>query len=455
MGIKTTSTFVGNTRSTLNAIRNSSSAYYQENVPILQSKKIRDLNEIGDIIINDARLQNEFISTLINRIGLVIMRSKMFTNPWSVFKYGELELGEVVEEIFVELAKPFEYDPETAEKQIFKREIPDVQVAYHKINYSKFYKQTVQNESLKKAFITWSGLEDLIAQITNSMYNAMNYDEFLAMKYLLARDILNGNIKIITVPEITDDATANNVVAKIRGISNAFTFMSNEYNRAGVRTYSDRESQYLISSSDFDATVSVDVLARAFNMDNVKFMGHQILVDSLGNLDIERLNMLFANTPDYVEPSLDELNELNKISSILVDKSFFMIIDAMLKFTENYNGEGLYWNYWLHVWKILSTSPFANAVAFVTGTPAVTAISVTPVEISLPVGATSKLTVNVSTEYFAPKAVTFSSNSENVTVDKNGNITVLSTATTGDTAKITVTSTFDNTKTAETTVIVT
>ena len=40
----------------------------------------------------------------------------------------------------------------------------------------------------------------------------------------------------------------------------------------------------------------------------------------------------------------------------------------MNKFTENYVSSGLYWNYFYHTWKTISTSPFANAVAFVDST---------------------------------------------------------------------------------------
>lgn len=449
MGIKTTKQFSGKTESILNGVRNSSSEYYQTNVPPLhKNSTLSDLNRIGSIIIADTKLQNEFIRSLMNRIGLVIIRSKMFKNPWNMFKYGELELGEVVEEIFVDLAKPYSYDPERAEKEIFKREIPNVKTAFHRVDYCKFYKTTIQNDSLKKAFITWNGVEELISRITESLYNAMNYDEFLVMKYLIGQKILKGEIKIVEIPEAVDTDSANTVVSKIRGVSNAFRFMGNSYNNAGVQTFSDIDDQYLISSSDFDAVTSVDVLAKAFNMDSARFLGHQILVDDFGNLDIERLNLLLKDYEDYIEPSQEELEQLSKVSAILADKSFFLIVDSLLKFTENYNGEGLYWNYWLHVWKCLSTSSFANVAAFVNGKPVVTDISVTPSEITLPVGGKTTITPNVSTEFFAPTSVTFISDSENVSVDSSGNVEVLATATAEETATITVTSTFDNTKTA-------
>ncbi len=42
-----------------------------------------------------------------------------------------------------------------------------------------------------------------------------------------------------------------------------------------------------------------------------------------------------------------------------------MVFDNYEQFTENYNGQGLYWQYYYHTWKTFSASPFANAIAFV------------------------------------------------------------------------------------------
>ena len=48
-----------------------------------------------------------------------------------------------------------------------------------------------------------------------------------------------------------------------------------------------------------------------------------------------------------------------------MDEDWFQIYDNNNKFTEKYVASGLYWNYFYHVWKTVSYSPFANAVVFV------------------------------------------------------------------------------------------
>ena len=113
-----------------------------------------------------------------------------------------LEYGETIEEIFVNIAKPFQFDPGVAESEVFKREIPDVRATFHIMNYQKFYKSTVNNDQLRQAFLSVDGITDLIAKIVDAMYTGANYDEFLTMKYLLARHILDGRMNVVTIPTV-------------------------------------------------------------------------------------------------------------------------------------------------------------------------------------------------------------------------------------------------------------
>lgn len=433
----------------LNAIRNSASTNYRDFVPTAKNTP-ESIRRIGEIIMQYTPLQNEFLNALVNRIARVIITSKMYSNPLSMFKKGLIDFGETIEEIFVNIANPHQYDVEESENKVFSREIPDVRAAFHTLNYKKFYKQTIQNKDLNQAFLSWDGITDLISKIVNAMYTAANYDEFVTTKYMLANAILDGRLSAITV----DANDAKGAVTKIKGVSNALTFMSNNYNVAGVQTFTDKSDQYLLVNSQFDSEIDVEVLASAFNMSKAEFMGHRILIDGFGTLDVARLNALFKDDPNYKEPSQDTLTALNAIPAVLVDKNFFMIFDNMYEFTENYNGQGLYWNYFYHTWKTFSMSPFANALVFVPAVPSVTSVSVSPTAITCKKGQSVQLSVSVETENYAPKTVNWKSDTDGVTVDINGHVTV-ATSVTAKTAKITATSTYDNTKSGECTVTIT
>lgn len=433
----------------LNAIRNSASTNYRDFVPTAKNTP-ESIRRIGEIIMQYTPLQNEFLNALVNRIARVIITSKMYSNPLSMFKKGLIDFGESIEEIFVNIANPHQYDVEESENKVFAREIPDVRAAFHTLNYKKFYKQTIQNKDLNQAFLSWDGITDLISKIVNAMYTAANYDEFVTTKYMLAKAILDGRLSAITV----DANDAKGAVTKIKGVSNALTFMSNNYNVAGVQTFTDKNDQYLLVNSQFDSEIDVEVLASAFNMSKAEFMGHRILIDGFGTLDVARLNALFKDDPNYEAPSQDTLTALNAIPAVLVDKNFFMIFDNMFEFTENYNGQGLYWNYFYHTWKTFSMSPFANALVFVPAVPSVTSVTVSPTAITCKKGQSVQLSVTVDTNNYAPKTVNWKSDTDGVTVDINGHVTV-STSVTQTTAKITAISTYDSTKSGSCTVTIT
>ena len=442
-------TFNGNSADILNAIRNGASSQYRDYVAVADGSNYK---EIGATLERYPLLQNEFLTALVNRIALVVMQQKSMENPLARLKKGLLEYGETIEEIFVELAKPFQFDPATAESEIFKREIPDVRAAFHIMNYQKFYKQTISADQLQQAFLSNEGVLDLINKIVNAMYASAIYDEFIAMKYLTAISILDGKLYPVSVPEVTA-ANAKAITTKLKGVSNAFEFATPKYNYMGVHNHASKEDQVLIINSSFDAEMSVNVLASAFNISEAEFLGKtRILIDSFGNLDMARLTELLGDNPGFREISEAELAALDAIPAILIDRNWFMIFDNKLAFREAENGQGLYWNYWLHSWKTLSVSPFSNAAVFVPGTPAIETVTVTPSTATVDAGQSVQLTAEVVTDAFADKRVSWSISPSAGTVTQDGLVTLKSTAT--GTVTVTATSVVDSTKSASCTITI-
>ena len=444
----------------LNVIRANASTNYQDFVPVATTDR-ESVREIGSIIMQYPALQNEFLNSLINRIGRVIITSKMYHNPWAVFKKGVLEFGETIEEIFVNIADPNNYDVETAQSNVFQRKIPDVRTAFHVLNYQKFYKATIQNKQLQQAFLSWTGISDLIARIVDSMYTGAYYDEYQTMKFMLAKAILNGYLYAEQIPEATP-ANAKSIVTSVKGVSNALEFMNTKYNVSGVTTHTEKGRQVVLVTTDFDAIMDVEVLASAFNMSKAEFMGRRVLMDSFSNMDFTRLKALLGETE--VTEVEQNASVLDNIPAILVDEDWFMIFDNLYEFTEQYNGEGLYWNYWYHVWKTFSYSPFANAVVFVEGQPNVTAISLSPDTATITAGQSLQITSNVTAVNFASKAVKWEITSvvdgsstpianPDVTIDSTGKLFV-GQLETGSVITVTATSVYNSDVSATATITV-
>lgn len=443
---------VASTTNLMNLARAEGSAEFRAATRDVVEGNTETLRTMGGVILGNKGFRNEFLSWLINRIAMVLVTSKVYYNPWQIFKRGILDYGETIEEIFVEICNPHKYNPEVAEKEVEKREIPNVKAVFHTLNYEYFYKQTIEYKDLHKAFLSFTGVSDLVSKIIQAMYTSANYDEFLVSKYMLGRAMLAGDF---TPVDVGDTSTKDGLLASttvIKGISNSLEFMSSDYNPMGVHTYSDKTDQILIMNAKFDASMDVNVLASAFNMDKAQFLGQRVLIDSFGSLDQNRLAKLFEMNPDYVPLTSEELEALDAIPAVLVDRSWFMIFDNLLEMDERHNGEGLYWNYWLHTWKTFSYSPFANAIAFTKGESTVTAVTIEPTAVTVKAGGSTQLKATVEGTNFVATSVTWASDNEKVEVTSGGTVYVKKDAT--DTATITATSTFDPTKSATCTITI-
>ena len=406
----------------INAILNEGwSVNYRDYVPITatDADSIRD---IGKIIMDAPNLRNAFASDLINRVVLVIVTSKMYENPWARLKKGKLDIGETVEEIFVNMAKAELYNPAGSAETVFKRSIPDIRAAFHVVNYQVFYPVTIENEDLSMAFTTQNGLYNLIEKIYETLYTADAYDEFNVMKYLIAEHIIAGHIKVVNIPPVQESETnVRTAVAKIKATSNKMKFQTSEYNLAGVKTHVKHENQTIIVSADFDAAMDVQVLAASFNMEKAEFLSKRLLIDSFGNIDIPRLaecapelcqNIVYDTDGHVISAELkniyaEELDMLNDIPAVIIDDDYMQIYDRLITMEDIRNPKGLYTNAFLHCWKIFSISPFAPAVAFSDSVFEVMSVSVRPAAANTVKGGNVNLEAVVRIIGFLDRSVTW------------------------------------------------
>lgn len=413
----------------LNVVRANASPDYQNRVPIATQDNI---NAVGNAIVNYEPTANEFVNALINRIGLVLIQSKTYQNPLRAFKKGMLEFGKDVEEIFVNIAKAQHYDPEVAETEVFKRVLPDVKAIFHRMNRQDFYKVTISNEQLRTAFLSYRGIEDLIAKIVDSLYSGDNLDEFILMKNLMSQ--YADKFYQIHVDPVTDDTSAKALVTKLRGTAKRLAFMSNQYNAQGVYNFTDINDVVIFMTPETEAIIDVESLARAFNISYTDFLGQVVIVDDFGGLT------------DTV--------------ALMVDKDWFMVFDNYFGFKENYNGQGMYWQYFYHHWQILSTSQFANAIQFTTANVdpiSVTAVTVSPSTATVARGGSTKITATVTGTGNFNNEVKWMLTADRPTasyVDGVGNV-VVKPGEVNSTLTVTATSVYDSSKSASAVITVT
>ena len=329
----------------LNTIRDNASDMYRERIPEATQRNITDVQEAMTDP-NNAVVTNEFMSMLLNLVIKQVIHNKLFSDPLKSLKKGKKPLGDTVEEIYTNFLKAKQYDPTGAE--LLNRELPDVKAVYHRMNRKDKYKVTVNPEELFKAFASYDKLESFISSIINSLYNSSELDEFILMKELIGQALDQNAMKVVEIPDpCTSEANAKAFIKAVKTVSGDMQF-PNSNNNSWLQvqsrdtnpliTFSKKSEQVLILSNPTAVAVNVDVLASVFNMSVAEFNDtRKIIIDAFPDPDIR---------------------------GALVDEQFFQVYDDLVLFKDFENGEGLYKNYYLHIWQTLAYSPLVNAVVF-------------------------------------------------------------------------------------------
>lgn len=425
------------------------------------------IQKYGKIIVNNERYKNAFLNT-INLIGLTIIGRNYWENRWESFaNRGSISFGQTVRELLVDIADVFDYQKYQNDGTHFlENVVPNVYNYLHELNYEKFYKTTTSDTQIAMAFNTENGLMDLIEKIVGSLYEGYKYDKYIVDKYQLCRRILDGTVTSIEIKNWST-LSASQRVSAMKSISNKLTFRSPYYNPAGARVATNFANQIMIMNTDFEAEMTTEVLATSFFRNDAEMKSRLELIDGFDSYDEARLVELLG---DGFEPfTEDEKTALAKIPAVIIDDEWFQDYNYILdnasdtKMTNFYNPETLKNNHWLHTKKVISTSPFKNAVVFTTDVPAVTSVIVGPKESSISAGQNLQLGAVVKTTGFANKAVVWSvvqstgDKTTKVTVDMNGLVKIPKDYDTTQKApqiKIRATSVYDNTKYGEASITV-
>ena len=167
-----------------NVIREDSSTVFMNTVP---SATESNINEISNILFDSSYTPqlNEFVSNLVNRIALTIIRNKSFNNPLAMFKKGSVPLGTDIEDIYTNPAVAEQYALNNTEMaKLLTITDPDTHVAYYRRNRQDLYTKTIAREGLQGAFVSWDKFEDYISSLVNSLYSGDYIDEFNYTKEL-------------------------------------------------------------------------------------------------------------------------------------------------------------------------------------------------------------------------------------------------------------------------------
>ena len=284
---------------------------------------------------------NQFIDSLVMRIGYTYVHQQAFSNPLGIFKKKKLMYGNSVQEMVPKWIRAHSYVDDA--EDVFKMARPDVSTWYHSQNRRDRYDITINEQELRTAFTDSYGLNKLVAAIMNTPTNADEYDEYRIMLQLLAFYANNWSFyqhHLSAAP--TDEATGKELLTAVRAYAGKLRFPSTVYNCKAIEdvpVFVKPSELVLLLTPDVQANIDVNTLASVFQLDKADIKYRTVEVD------------------EFPMPN---------VVAILTTEDFFQCYDTVYETTSMYNPKTLGTNYFLHHWGIYSVSPFVPAIAFTT-----------------------------------------------------------------------------------------
>lgn len=422
-----------------------SGSIYHQYVPV-----VTDSTTIGSFGLpildpSNTAVLNDFVA-LLKKVIYTAVYNKTFNNPLAMLEGDRMPLGQFIEDVYVNPAKPRGFNVNDFAGLLQKYEA-QVATQYLAVNSDLQYPVTITREKIRNAFTSWDNLEGFVSGIVNSLYNGAYIQRYESTKGLVLAAYKGNNIQYETVSAVSDESTAKALVEKIRATFSKMQIPSTKYNawnkvKGGeltLKTWSDPTDIVVLISADVDAKVSVQSLAYAFNMTEADFLARKIVVD------------------DFTQYNEDGTVAVDgsAIQAVICDRAWFKIKTQDFAMDEFYNANNRTWQYFLNDTRMVNFSLFANAVAFVTSAPSIDATDLDAGVSSLslkagetkkvlltitPANATSTVTANSSATTYATASISGryvviegkAAGSATITVAANGHTDTISVTVTAD-----------------------
>lgn len=426
----------------LNAIRNESDIF-RTSTPLVQNAS--DAKAFGEFVTGAGRYKELFWGILINRIALTMASGREFKNKLARFRKGKLNLGDMVQNVWVGLVLPTNWTSDVnSPGDVYAVNKPDAKISMSVTNCKLSYEVTTNDTELSYAFTTEGGLFDMVSKIVERLITSESWDDYIMMKWIMAKNLIANPDAVIGMGEtLSSQATADNLTATMKEVVNDYPFMKTKYNEAHVQAPCPAEEIVFISTSKSRAKLDVYALSKAFNLTYEQFLGNEVQIDSFG-FDDDELVRLYnildiqvadGSLPAYTPFTDAELAYLQQITGAVIDQDWFMSWDRVYELNSIYDARHLNNNSWLTIHRIYSYNPFANCTYFTEA--AEPTVSLNKSTTTIAAGSNETLTATKTPNDSSVTVTWSSSNTAVATVTSAGKVTGVAAGTAVITAKAT------------------
>ena len=292
----------------------------------------------------------------------IICNTDRFNHKLSFLKKGNYTIGYDIEEIHTNPVNPALYD-NTDGAGILGDYPPEVLTAFYRENRHDVFPLTTNSEILSRAMDSWERLGNFINSTRIAVDNGNALREFNLLKQAIVGMYEKSGFVIRDVDSSTDAGVAD-LMEQLRTDINDMQFLSSKFNKykelsggeKEAQSVSEKDNICIICTTKAEAKVR-RYLSGVFNIQELEDANRFVLVDDFGYDIYEKQGSArqLAITGHKTTP----------ISFIVADKNFLQWYDRLNVEYEFKNGFTLNINTFVHIWQMISVSPFANAVCYI------------------------------------------------------------------------------------------
>lgn len=336
--------------SIFNAVRSAMSDSFKSRIPEATEQNLKDIG----LAITSANFKaefNEWQTELINRIGMTIFHDYVLQNRLAKYIYGDMEFGDAIEEIAVDIITGYEmdYGREGQSVDPFIKNSNEVKAIYHRINKPIQYLTSVERDRIKRAFLSSDGLSRLIGYIINKLYSSANLDTWFLTKQTMAYYINDGmsakgfpltDQQKITAVDITDKDSGEDFILTLKNTVSSMYFPNNMFNPMKIHKTLDNSNLTIFIRADILNTLGVKTMANVFNPENLN------------------IPVTFEPMDDFgVDPNGKATDD---VLAVVAEDNWLLITQQFDDVDSIYNPRGRYWNYYLTRQMSFGTSYFKD-----------------------------------------------------------------------------------------------
>lgn len=332
---------------------------------------------LGNTVLSSSTNTENFLNTLVARIGKTIFSYRRYDNHYSDYMLSDFQYGAILQKIKVKLPVAEEDGTVLTDNEsvdMYKVTKPEVSQKLFQIETTYDFKITIQRKWLKQAFLSGSALDGFVQLLYGEVENAINLAfETLTMacinNYIAECDGTARTINLVTEynekagTSLTSESCllSKDFIAyamkRIKMISKFMTRMSTLYNDGTEQRHTPFNMQRMLVLTDFEQSAETVLQYQAFNKNYVELEGYMEVpfwqsAQTPGSINVKRASDSTAKT---VENIICVLHDRDALGIYREDEETA---------TTPLNAKGMYYNTFWHFHPLYFNDLSENLVVF-------------------------------------------------------------------------------------------